>query len=213
MATLPLIPFTLQGGCFCHAVRYTISVPNLESRPLIPTKPKYPLGPQGGEATKRLPIITIDHCNSCRRISGSVFECWFVCPQPWVSFSLLRRPSKREDDAESRISPASTLGALRPGSELLETTYLNYFSSSKDVHRTFCGKCGTNLTYYYSGDDDEMAAADQWGPYFDVALGTLDKESAEMEGMTPARQSWDEDGIGWVKQMVGDGHWIGASCT
>ena len=211
MATLPLTPFTLQGGCFCNAVRYTISVPALESRPLVTesVKPKNPLGPQG-EATKRLPIITIDHCNSCRRVSGTMFECWFICPQTWISFSLLPRSSKGQDEAESRITPASALETLRPGAGLLETTYLSHFSSSKDVHRTFCGRCGTNLTYHDSGDD-EMAAEDKWGPNFDVALGTLDKESAEMEGVRPTRQGWHEYGIGWVKQMVGNGDWIGDS--
>jgi hypothetical protein len=202
MTALPITPFILRGGCFCNAVSYTISVPILASRPLIPNPPRHPLGPQN-EVSKHLPIISLDHCNSCRRISGAVIQCWFICPQSWISFSLLSRSKNSTDDAEARISPATALEVLRPGTGLLETTYLSYFSSSKDVHRTFCGKCGTHLTFHYSGGDDEMAAEDKFGPHFDITLGTLDSESAEMEGVRPGRQGWCEDGIGWVKQMVG----------
>lgn len=119
-----------------------------------------------------------------------------------MSFALQPRSKDSNDSGEARIAPETALEVLQPGAEILETTYLSYFSSSKDVHRTFCGKCGTNLTFYYSGDDDEMASDDHWGPHFDVALGTLDKESAEMPGIRPTRQGWCEYGIEWVKQMV-----------
>lgn len=105
-------------------------------------------------------------------------------------------------DAEARITPATAVEALRPSKEILETTYLSYFSSSKDVHRTFCGRCGTGLTYHYSGEDDEEAAEDKWGPYFDVALGTLDEESTRVQGVRPTRHGHCDDGIGWVKDMV-----------
>ncbi|OBT66121.1 hypothetical protein VE03_05129 [Pseudogymnoascus sp. 23342-1-I1] len=200
MAALPTTPFTLSGGCFCNAVKYTISVPDLESRPRIPNPPKLPLGPQS-DVFRHLPIISIDHCNSCRRIAGTVIQSWFICLQRWTTFSLLSRSSTGADD-EARITPTTTVEVLRPGKEILEKTYLSYFSSSKDVHRTFCGRCGTGLTYHYSGENDELAAEDKWGPYFDIALGTLDEESTKLEGVRPTRHGHCDDGIGWVKEMV-----------
>jgi hypothetical protein len=39
----------------------------------------------------------------------------------------------------------------------------------------------------YSGDDKKMAKEESWGPNFDVAVGTFEKESIEMEGMRPGR--------------------------
>jgi hypothetical protein len=91
---------------------------------------------------------------------------------------------------------------LCPSKELQETTFIKAFQSSEHVHRTFCGKCGTHLSYFYGGDDDEMAREENWGPYFDIAVGTFEKEAVEMEGMRPGRQSWFEDGIGWVGHIV-----------
>ncbi|KFY74610.1 hypothetical protein V499_05357 [Pseudogymnoascus sp. VKM F-103] len=202
MAALPTTPFTLAGGCFCKAVTYTVSVPDVASRPTLPKPPKFPLGPQT-EDCERLPIISIDHCNSCRRIAGTVIQSWFICLQSWTTFYLLPRFTSTRTGASAEILRVRTTAeALIPDKDILETTYLSYFSSSKDVHRTFCGRCGTGLTYHYSGEDDEMAAEDKWGPYFDIALGTLDEESTKVEGLRPTRHGHCDDGIGWVKEMV-----------
>lgn len=81
------------------------------------------------------------------------------------------------------------------------------------MHRIFCGRCGTNFTYHYSGNDVYGGPQDKSVPEFDIALGTLDKESAEMEGMRPTRHGWIGDGIPWVKKMVGIGDWTGVSST
>ncbi|KFZ06557.1 hypothetical protein V501_07283 [Pseudogymnoascus sp. VKM F-4519 (FW-2642)] len=202
MAALPTTPFTLTGGCFCKAVEYTVSVPDVASRPTLPKPPKFPLGPQT-EDCERLPIISIDHCNSCRRVAGTVFQSWFICLQRWTTFYLLPRFTVTRTGADTEIRIILTAAeALIPDKDILEKTYLSYFSSSKDVHRTFCGRCGTGLTFHYSGEDDEMAAEDKWGPYFDVALGTLDEKSTKVEGMKPTRHGHCDDGIGWVKDMV-----------
>jgi hypothetical protein len=85
----------------------------------------------------------------------------------------------------------------------LENTYVTVFQSSENTYRTFCGKCGTHLTFYYEGDDDDMASEEHWGPYFDVAVGTLERDSAEMEGLRPGRHSWWDEGLEWVKGLTG----------
>ena len=48
-----------------------------------------------------------------------------------------------------------------------------------------------------------MAAENMWGPHFDVTVGSMERESIEM--CRPWKQSWVDDGIEWVKQMVKDG--------
>lgn len=39
----------------------------------------------------------------------------------------------------------------------------------------------------------------------DIALGSLDLESLEKEGVRPERQGWWEDGVGWIKKLVSEG--------
>jgi hypothetical protein len=195
--------YTLCGGCFCNAISYTISVPSLSSRPLIPTAPKYPIGPQN-DVTERLPLISLDHCTSCRRVSGAIVQGWFICPQAWVEFSLEPRSENNQTDqgpSADRIKPPSTFDFAKPGKELLENSYLSYFSSSKDVHRTFCGRCGTHLTYYCSEEDNKMV--EKWGLYFDIHLGTLEKEG--LARLRPCRHEWWDDGIGWIQKLLTDG--------
>jgi hypothetical protein len=208
MSSLPKTPFSVHGGCFCKAITYTISIPAFESRPLLDSDrhpPKHAFGAQTNVAA-RLPVISLDHCNSCRRISGAIIQAWFICPQRWATFSLLaRNTSSDSNTSEERITPKTTAEVLRPSKELEEATYIKVFDSSEQAHRTFCGRCGTPLSFLYSGLGDEMSKEENWGPYFDIALGTLEKESAEIEGMRPGRQGWLDDGIGWVKQVFDEG--------
>ena len=44
-----------------------------------------------------------------------------------------------------------------------------------------------------------------WGLIVDVAAGTLDKESVEMEGFKPSYKAWLEDGIPWVMKLLEEG--------
>ena len=206
MESLPAHAFDIHGGCFCKAVTYTVSVPALESRPFTRDPPVRPYGPQT-ETLKRLPIIALDHCNSCRRIAGSILECWFICPHSWTQFFLLLRSSSHPtsgalaSSGQARQVKPSTQEVLTPDKDLEHETYLKGFQSSEGANRTFCGRCGTNLTFYWSGEDDPP---DGWGPHFDVAVGTLEKESVEMQGMRPGRESWWKDGIPWVQEMIGE---------
>ena len=123
-----------------------------------------------------------------------------------MQFSLLPRDSRHADsgvlatgDETQRVTPA-TAEVLTPANKIEEKTYLKGFKSSESADRTFCGRCGTHFTFYYAGGDDDEAK--DWGPYFDVAIGTFEKESLEMEGMRPGRQSWWDDGIKWVQEMI-----------
>jgi hypothetical protein len=208
MASLPKTGFTLKGGCFCSAIRYTIKVPELSARPIIPMEKDEPIGTQD-EVTARLPSIDLDHCNSCRRISGSVLEFWLVLPQSWVRFSLLHKDPPSSGDAHAE---PPTLDVLTGKSELLQSTFLSSFSSSKGVNRNFCGRCGTNLTFHYTATGGlggmSKAAKEkgmEWEPHMDLTLGSLDQEFLEIEGMRPTEVAFPEDGIGWVKRWLKEG--------
>jgi hypothetical protein len=57
------------------------------------------------------------------------------------------------------------------------------YRSSPTVERTFCGQCGTSLTYRRDGLDS-----------IDLHTATLD----EPDAFPPAREIWLEDKIGWM---------------
>lgn len=87
---------------------------------------------------------------------------------------------------------------MKGDKELYETTYLASFKTSEYVSRAFCGKCGTC-------DCSEEPGLDRKIPRCDITLGSLDKNSLEMEGMRPCMQTWLEDGIDWVEKLVVEG--------
>ncbi|KAL3423683.1 Mss4-like protein [Phlyctema vagabunda] len=211
---LPETPQTLTGGCFCRAIRYTVSIPALEERPECPSHlARNPFGPQSA-STDRLPLVSFDHCHSCRHMNGSLFMNWLITPQSWISFTLLTRPKEKDDaDAtqeeqeepeETHIQPA-VLEVLRPGpgSQPLDArTHLRYFASSPDARRSFCGRCGTAVAFYYSGSDNGLADQYAWGPYCDLNLGTLDDEVLERDGLRPSRNVHYAEAVSWVRQIL-----------
>lgn len=63
------------------------------------------------------------------------------------------------------------------------------YRSSPEVVRTFCGRCGTSLTYEHEEDRDSI----------DVNTATLDRP----EEFPPTFHVWMEDKVGW--ESVEDG--------
>jgi hypothetical protein len=202
-ATLPKTPFQLHGGCFCNAIRYTISVPTLSERKPLPQSPVNldRLMVPVNEVNERMPIISFDHCNSCRRVPGMLVECWFICPLSWVEFTL--QPRESGDEKEKEVIKVETLAYLQEDESLAERAWVTHFKSSENSNRTFCGKCGTHLTFYRTGPITPLRQA--LGQFLDIAVGTLDKESVEMEGFGPSMQAWADHGISWVLKLVKDG--------
>jgi hypothetical protein len=196
MPSLPRNPFQLHGGCFCDVIKYTISIPELSERPVVHSHPSKPLGPRN-ETNELLPITFIDHCNSCRRTAGSIAQTWLICPQSWVEFDL-------EPRSGGSVKPA-VIEFVTPDKTLEELTFIKGFRSSQYASRTFCGRCGTHLTFHYTGPDQELAEKGSWGPYLNTTLGSLDEASAEVEGLRPDRHVWTGDGIGWMKRLLLDG--------
>ena len=63
--------------------------------------------------------------------------------------------------------------------------------------RSFCGKCGTNLSYVCESRDEFKTV--------DIVLGSLEKESLEVEGVRPDRHFYWDSGVEWVKDWVREG--------
>jgi hypothetical protein len=63
------------------------------------------------------------------------------------------------------------------------------YRSSSGVSRTFCGRCGTSLTYQHDGNADSI----------DVTTASLDLP----DELPPTRHVWLEDKVSW--ESVDDG--------
>jgi hypothetical protein len=224
MSSLPPGPLSLTGGCSCSAIRYTISIPAYPSRDIFAynqsasTSAGHHHGAGAGPSSSsspdtaaRLPLITLDHCQDCRRATGTVLQSWLICPRAWVSFSLQPRPADGDDDDEREpsyadpFSPTEAVAfsphrVVSPDADLLRWSYLACFQSSPDVRRCFCARCGTTLTYAFTGTLPPDA---KMPPLVDVALGSLDADC--LAGVKPERHCWWDDGVDWVKKLVWKG--------
>jgi hypothetical protein len=226
MAFLSSQALKLTGGCFCNAIRYTIHVPDLSSRPLIPGALPTPTGrDKDGKTTQvetRFPLVGLDHCESCRRSCGGLVQCWCIVPVAWVQFRLRKvdvdAAKGGTDDGASSNAELDNLptleivgkAALTSSVLKLAETTLGIYNSSTDTYRTFCKRCGTSLTFCHDAD-----RGPEWtlGPLVDVAVGTLDRECLEMEGLRAERHGWWGDGVDWIKRMVWEGSKdVGGGC-
>ena len=121
---------SVEGGCFCGAVRY--------------------------KAGGRFLGSMVCHCRTCRGISGAPAVAWVSFPRG--SFEFTQGEPRR-------------------------------FRSSARVWRTFCGDCGTPLTYEPEASPQEI----------DLTTCSLD----EPNRFPPTHHSWLSHDLHWVK--FGDG--------
>ena len=215
MALLPREALELNGGCYCQAIRYSIKIPPLEDRPAIPNALDTPIA--AGHSVKTLfPLIGFDHCTDCRQSSGAIVQCWIICPTEWVKWSLLPKPTETKLAVDDEILPSVSKNSVQTKMPRLELhtaeavgptsaregqphTYVTGFNSSDPVTRSFCSRCGTNLTYW------KHPTTPQSFNTIDITVGSLDKESINIT--RPERHGWWDSGINWLKWMLrsGDG--------
>lgn len=184
MSSLPSNAFTLNGGCDCSSVRYTISIPELSSRPVLLDE-----DPRGAKTYS--PEIFLDHCDKCRRVSGALVQAWFSCPQEWVEWKTTcpnNPPS---------FTSLNTFDLINGRADSLPV--VNY-ASSLGVMRSFCGKCGTNLLFVYESGKKKNTT-----PMVDIVLGSLDRESLKQPGVRPDRHFYWDSGVDWIKRLVSEG--------
>ncbi|KAF7858835.1 hypothetical protein EAF04_008877 [Stromatinia cepivora] len=78
-----------------------------------------------------------------------------------------------------------------------DSYHLKFFKSSDRSTRSFCGRCGTNLTYSINPKPSE-----EWPDLFDVVLGTIRREDLEGQWMMSDRHCWVSKGIPWVGRLT-----------
>ena len=214
---LPKESLTVHGGCSCGAIRQVLSDHDAPStRELIPSRykveipaladrPHHPLSNaanQGGEV--RLPMIAIDHCNDCRGATGAILPQWLCTPIAYVSASVLPRSElegseqpKTSQKGKESWSPAAEVFQPGPSSK---DSYLTFHRSSKEVTRSFCGRCGTHLGYRHDGFT-RMGFPDM----LDIMLGSVDRKDLDADNLAPERHLWVGCGIEWVNEFASRG--------
>lgn len=197
---LPDTPLTIHGGCNCRAIRYEVNIPAASERPWHPYS----------EETVHLPFLALCHCNDCRRASGALVLAGACMPTRFVRISLLPRSSSLpplektrvelpDDDAERHWVPATELFKPSCVFEPPADSFLTYYKPSQGVTRTFCARCGTNVTYC------RHPMPEGWPQMLDILMGTIDREDLEREELRPERHVWWDMGIGWIKELFGKG--------
>ena len=200
----PEQPFTVQGGCFCRAIRYRVSVPALSERPLNTFH-------EGGKdfPSPPLPMICIDHCNDCRRSTGSILPHWMVTPTKYVEVSCIPRSStvtpteanaaktSNEEEEKNRGPWLKSVDMFTAGTAASSDTWLSFYLSSQGRTRCFCARCGTNVVAHV-----DPTLLPPGAPHFmAIALGTIDREDLEGHELTAERQFWYDLGIKWIKEI------------
>lgn len=178
---LPHHPLVLNGGCNCGAIRYKIA---------IPEKPERPIHPLSKEVS--FPVVLTDHCNDCRKATGAILPTWICVPITMMS-CLLEPVTETEDASVAIWLPIDSL--FYPG-PLSSKYWLRFYNSSERTTRSFCGRCGTNLTYSAKNPPNGFPVI------FDVLLGTLNRADLEKDWMSPDRHCWVDCEIKWIKELT-----------
>ncbi|KIV87429.1 hypothetical protein PV11_02974 [Exophiala sideris] len=196
MAFLPKEALTLTGGCYCKAILYTIKVPAWDHRPAVPNALETPISTTESVET-RVPVVGIDHCNTCRQVAGAIVQCWLICPAGWVEWDVLPMDPGAE---HLHLSTIDAIGPLRD--EAAPSTYVTRFNASDKATRTFCSRCGTTLTYISHKRIGTPLAT------VDITVGSLDAESLKLT--KPDRHNWWDYGVEWVQALFtkGDGGFL-----
>jgi hypothetical protein len=196
---LPPTELVVNGGCTCGAIKYKISIPDIEHRQLHPSS--------SSSSPVHLPFIAIDHCNDCRSALGTLLPAWICTPVTTVTASVVLRSqatlsadaSKRKEyPDEQRSSRLPATDVFTPG-PISDDSFLTFFESSENRRRSFCGRCGTNLSYA------AFPMPEGWPDMLDIVLGTVDREDLEKDALKPERQLWWDYGIDWVKKLTIEG--------
>ena len=202
MSDFPTDKVILNGGCYCSAVRYQINIPPYQGRPFPSTKEE-----DTDSGQTRFPFITFDHCNDCRKATGTIVPSWIMCPQSWVKWSVPMSKS------EFPVPKGCLEGADVNAGERVEMTTEDYikrpsaldgfvtaFNSSPETWRTFCTRCGSNLSYVCLKDMGKDRVSQ-----IDINCGSLDRDSLEMPGVRPNAHFYCRYGIDWVQKVLWEG--------
>jgi hypothetical protein len=196
---LPDEALTVDGGCNCGAIRYRVAIPPLAGRQLHPLSPVMDPVP--------LPFIVLDHCNDCRRATGSLLPAWLcapidICSVSLVTASLATLPSKaaarqsQPDEQHGPWIPAAVIFTTMPANA---DHFLASYESSNERWRWFCSRCGTSIAY--------TAVMPKGFPdMLDITLGSVERSHLDAHSLIPERQLWWDYGIDWIRRLATEGY-------
>ena len=147
-------------------------------------------------------MIVIDHCNDCRRATGSILPFWICTPISMVSTSCIARSnaiSPPNSDAVHIAGPWLPATEIFKPSAASENTLLTFYESSEGRRRSFCGRCGTNLAYSI------FPTPDGWPEILDVVFVIIDRGFLEGNNVAPERQLWWDCGVDWIQRLTVEG--------
>ncbi len=107
-----------------------------------------------------------------------------------IVFRVSRSPAPHASAAlaERRLQPRSCRGYISM-QRISRSLRASRFKSSPSVTRTFCGHCGTPLTYWTTN----------YEPTIDVTTGSLD----DQEAFLPIVHVWTSHKLSWVRLSDG----------
>jgi hypothetical protein len=202
MSFLPPEALTLTGGCHCGAAKYTISIPTHSARPIVPNAAPTAISPTE-KVPARLPGTILDHCQTCRRVSGAIIACWLIIPPSWLTWTLVSSGPDEDGAGGAVRRDVPAVDVCGPDADAdVASHHVQQYRATNRAIRTFCGRCGTNLTYYGLARHGTPFA------FMDVAVGSLDADSFAL--VRPERHAWWDSGIRWVQELArwGTGAWV-----
>ncbi|KAF2648431.1 hypothetical protein K491DRAFT_612767 [Lophiostoma macrostomum CBS 122681] len=195
---LPNHALRIEGGCNCLAVRYSVKIPELAKRPIHPLAPT--------KAPVPLPFLVLDHCNDCRRATGSLLPAWLCAPIDMASVSLVHASSATlaRNAIDRKNQAEEQRGAWEPALDVFTSTpsasdhFLKSYESSNERWRWFCSRCGTNIAY-------TAVMPEGFPNMLDIAMGSVDRCHLETSALIPERHLWWDYGINWVQRLSAEG--------
>jgi hypothetical protein len=196
---LPDEALSIDGGCNCGAVRYRVDIPPLADQPL------HPLSPTGTPIP--LPFVVLDHCNDCRRATGSLLPAWLCAPIDICSVSLV--PASQATLAPKATvregQPAEQHTRWSPATDVFTPTFttvdhfLANYESSDERWRWFCSRCGTNIAY-------TAVMPEGFPDMLDITLGSVERGHLDAHALVPERHLWWDYGIDWIRRLTTEGY-------
>jgi hypothetical protein len=200
---LPDEALQVEGGCNCRAIRYRVVIPARTERPLHPLAPT--------ECPVAMPFLALDHCNDCRKATGSILPAWLCAPLDMCSVSIVATSSAtlvpkaagREGQAKEQSGPWTSAGDVftpTPGHATANADhFLTGYESSHERWRWFCARCGTNVAY-------TAAMPAGFPPMLDITLGSVDRRYLDSDALVPERHLWWDYGIDWIRRLATEGY-------
>ncbi|RSM07248.1 hypothetical protein CEP52_005355 [Fusarium oligoseptatum] len=198
-------PPKLSLSLRCRAVRFKVSVPPFEDRPLSPYKTPGLELPDSVQP--RFPMSVLCHCNGCRAATAQIGVSGMPTHAPTVSVSVLGPKTGSDGSLAAPVSDDertwTSWASMSSKFSADETSPLKRYESSPGRWRYFCGVCGSPIGYEV--DPTSLPAELNWPHVVMLWTGALDRSILEKDWVRPDHIMFTSFGIPWVREQVKNG--------